>query len=377
MILGIDCSTYLEELSHGAKYYDESGNPVDPVEILRNNGVSVVRLRLWVDPHSEDGTPYLAGTCDLDCFIRTAKLFLAHDYRIMLDIHYSDFWADPGKQFIPKSWHIETIEDAENKVYEYTSDVLRRIAAEHIPLDYIQVGNEITNGILWPIGKLVENPSDPNGARLGYDRLTRLLKAGVKACRELTPSSKLILHLERSYDIAMYNEFFDNMRAYNVDYDVIGMSYYPYWHGNLDQYFGNVDNLKSRYGKEVFTAELGYAFTLEDYIKEDGVGGARLVIGESNAEEFGFFSEYPVSREGQAKFTHDFLAGAVDHDLDGVFWWEPLWIPGDGICWASQEAKVYIGETHKTSCRNEWANQCLFDYQGKILPALKEYQQKT
>lgn len=368
MILGVDCSTYLEEIEHGAKYYN-GDIEIDPVEALRNNGVSVVRLRLWADPYSPNGVKYLAGTCDLNCFIKTAKLFLSKGYRIMLDIHYSDFWADPGKQFIPKSWKERDVEAMSLRVYSYTCEVLKRIADEEIPLAYIQIGNEITNGMLWPIGKLTENV---DGTRGNYDSLIRLLNAGIRACRELTPSTELVIHLERSHDQAVYNEFFDQMIKSNVDFDIIGMSYYPYWHGNFEQFFANVENCK-KYRKKIMAVELGYAFTLEDYIQENGVGGIQLVINDDNAGELDIVSRYPISRDGQAKFVHDYLVLAADHGLDGVFWWEPLWIPGDGICWASPEAKDYIQETHKPSCRNEWANQCLFDYDGKMLPSFNEY----
>lgn len=368
MILGIDCSTYLEELNANAKYYDNRSQ-IDPLDAFRKNNVSAVRLRLWVNPYSPSGHPYLAGTCDLDCFIKTAKLFQSKGFDIMLDIHYSDFWADPGKQFIPKDWRENTVSSLAEKVYSYTKETLEIIEKEQIKLSFVQVGNEITNGMLWPIGKLVENE---DGTRSNYESLITLLKAGVKACREMMPATELVIHLERSYDQKVYNEFFDEITENGVDFDIIGMSYYPYWHGNLKQFFANVDNCK-KYGKKIMAVELGYAFTLEDYIKESGVGGAKLVINENNADSFDFLKTYPVTPEGQAKFVRDFIDSAKAHGLDGIFWWEPLWIPGEGICWASPEAKEYIGETDKLSCRNEWANQCLFDYEGKKLPAFDEY----
>ena len=368
MIRGIDCSTYLEELNANAKYYD-GDKRIDPLDAFRKNGVSVVRLRLWVNPYSPNGKPYLAGTCDLNCFIKTAKIFLEKGFSIMLDLHYSDFWADPGKQFMPKDWKETDVDALSAKVYSYTKETLEEIAKNNVPLSYIQVGNEITNGMLWPIGKLIDNP---NGKRNNYESLIKLLKAGVKACRESIPETELVLHLERSYDQNVYNEFFDSVTKEGVDFDVIGMSYYPYWHGTIEQFFANVENCK-KYGKKIMAVELGYAFTLEDYVKETGVGGVQLVINENNAESFDFVKAYPISPKGQAKFVRDFLDAAKKHGLDGIFWWEPLWIPGDGICWASPEAKEYICETEKPSCRNEWANQCLFDYDGKKLPSFDEY----
>lgn len=368
MKLGIDVSTYLEELDAGAVYYD-GDTAVDPLDMFRKNGTEFVRIRLWVDPYDEDGKPYLAGTCDLEHFIRLAKLVQSKGYSIMLDFHYSDFWCDPGKQRMPKSWKASGVDELAQRVYTYTKDVLQSIGKEGISPMYIQVGNEITNGMLWPYGQLQDQK---DGSRTNYDSLIKLLNAGVKACREITPAAALILHLERSYDIKLYDEFFTNVK--DVDYDIIGYSYYPYWHGTFDQFYANVRACK-KFGKRQMVVEVGYAFTLEDYIKNSH-GGAKLVVGENNVDSFGFVREYPVSKEGQAHFTHDFLALADEHGIEGVCWWEPLWIPGDGICWATENAQRYLQEKEIKSCRNEWANQCLFDYEGKKLPAFDEYKTK-
>lgn len=371
MILGIDTSTYLEELEHGAKYF-KGNEQIDPLDAFAENGVSVMRIRLWVNPYGKSGEPYLAGNCDLDNFLTLAKLCRKKGYEIMLDIHYSDFWADPGKQCIPKDWKERDIESLCERVYTYTKETLEKIKYEQIPLSFIQVGNEITNGMLWPVGKLVENE---DGTRGNYENLIKLLNSGIRACREITPQSELIIHLERSYDQKIYREYFDHLQDANVDFDIIGMSYYPYWHGTFEQYFANVQNIK-KYGKKIMTVELGYAFTLEDYISNTGVGGAQLVVSVDNVESFGFVQKYPISPLGQSEFVKDFLKYAEDNGISGVFWWEPLWIPGEGICWASDSAKDYIGESHKTSCRNEWANQCLFDYEGRMLPAFEYYKTK-
>lgn len=370
MRLGIDVSTYFEELEHGAKYYDGDKEVKQPLDLFRANNVDIMRIRLWVDPKSESGEPYLAGNCDLNNFLKLAELAASKGYSIMLDIHYSDFWADPGKQFIPKSWKNLSFDDLVKQVYTYTLDVLKTVKAHGIKLDYIQVGNEITNGMLWPLGYLTEQP---DGSRTNYESLISLLNAGIKACREITPESALILHLEKSYDKVIYNEFFTKMAEANVDFDVIGYSYYPYWHGTFEQFYANVDFCK-KFGKRQMVVELGYAFTAEDYIQHEH-GGAHLVVSNDNLESLGFMQEYPISAEGQKKFTEDFLNLAKSHGIEGVIWWEPLWIPGEGICWASDAAKKYIGSDNPSN-RNEWANQCLFDYQGKKLPAFDAFKIK-
>ena len=374
MKLGIDISTYIEELEHGAKYYD-GDKEVDPVVLFHENGVDYARIRLWIDPKSESGAPYLAGNCDLKNFIRLAKMMTLKGYRIMLDIHYSDFWCDPGKQTIPKSWRGLGLAGLIQKVYTYTKETLSAIREQRIDIAYIQVGNEITNGILWPVGQLT---GGEHGVRDGYENLVALLKSGINACREEYPKAAIVLHLERSHDQALYDEFFSQMEKFRVDYDVIGYSYYPYWHGTFDMFFANVEMCK-KFKKRQLVAELGYAFTLEDYIKSEH-GGAQLVVSTDNVETFGFTKEYPITPEGQKHFTEDFLRLSKEHGIESVFWWEPLWIPGEGICWASEAGMEYTGDAKKyeeegrtKSTRNEWANQCLFDYEGRKLPAFDAY----
>ena len=369
MKLGIDVSTYFEELEHGAKYFD-GGKEVSPLDMFVVNGVDVMRIRLWVDPYGANGEPYLAGNCDLDNFLRLATLAESKGYSIMLDLHYSDFWADPGKQFIPKSWAHLDVDGLVQQVYDYTKKTLLTIAEKGIKLAYIQVGNEITNGMLWPHGRLVEHKDGP---RTNYGNLIRFLKAGIAACREITPDAAIILHLEKSYDQAIYDEYFTNMEQAGVDYDIIGYSYYPYWHGTFEQFYANVDFCK-KFGKRQMVVELGYAFTAEDYIKHQH-GGAQLIVSNENMESLGFTQEFPISCEGQKHFVEKFLQLAERHGIEGVFWWEPLWIPGEGICWSSEEGMRYIHEEGK-STRNEWANQCLFDYEGKKLPAFDAFRKK-
>lgn len=366
MRLGIDTSTYFDEIDHGAKYF-ANGKEVSPLRLLRNNGCDISRIRIWVNPKSEEGKPYLGGDCDLNNFIRLAKLSKELGYSIMLDFHYSDFWCDPSKQMIPKSFSHDNLDQLTEEVYEYTLQVLKTIEENNIDLEFIQIGNEITNGILWPIGKLEEHN---DGSRTNYEALIKLLKAGIKGCREIYPKASLILHLEKSYDQIIYNEFFTKMEDANVDYDIIGYSYYPYWHGTFDMFFDNVKYCK-KFNKRQMVVELGYAFTIEDYIKHSH-GGAQLVVCEENVDSLGFIKEYPFTKDGQKDFTKDFLKRARENNIEACLWWEPLWIPGKTICWASDEGKKYIHNDNPSN-RNEWANQCLFDYQGNMNPAFNEF----
>ena len=368
MILGIDTSSMLETRKAGARYF-VNNEEVDPLVYLHDvNGVSIMRLRLWLNPYTEDGRPYGGGTVDLPSFIAMAKEGLAKGYEILLDFHFSDFWCDPAKQFIPKAWNGLTLDELADKVYEYTRSTLLAIQAEGIHLYGIQIGNEITNGTLWPLAKLT--PSVNGGKREGYPALLKILKQGVKAAREVSPKSKLVIHLERSYDQFIYREYFDELVAANLDFDVIGISYYPYWHGTFDMVFSNVDMLKARYHKPVWMVETAYGFTT-DPTKHESEVFIPLVNSSFLAQE-NIYAPFPLTLEGQKEFTHELLRLAKLHDLDAIMWWEPLWYPLKGLTWATDEGEAYTHETDRPT-NNEWGNQCLFNYQGHDNPALFEY----
>ncbi len=364
MILGVDVSTYLEELEKDAKYW-ENGEMIDPLVAFRANNVEYMRIRVWNDPRSETGESYLGGSCDMDNYIRLARIAGDKGFRLLMDFHYSDFWADPNKQMIPKAWRGLDGEGLAEAVYSFTRACLERAKAEGAAPDMIQVGNEITNGMLWPAGKLVENAE----GKRDYSVFASFVKAGCRACREVLPEAKIVLHLERSNDCAVYQEFFSEMERRGIDYDVIGASYYPYWHGTPTELFENLRTCR-RFGKELMVMELGYGFTDRPYV-QDGEA-QRLVIDSERSYIPGFTELYPMSPEGQAAFIRDFLALARENDIDGVFCWEPLWLPGEGICWASEAGQEYIHEGGKSTA-NEWANQCLFDYAGEKLPAFDAF----
>ena len=363
MILGIDASTYLEELAHGAKYYD-GNTEIDPLDAFVKNGVDHMRIRVWNDPFGENGEPYLAGTADLDNYVKLGRLAKAKGFRLYMDLHYSDFWADPGKQFIPKAWREYDLDQLCEAVYSFTKHCLEVSCREGVAPEMIQVGNEITNGILWPVGKL-----EKDGERGNYESFIKLIGAGCRACREVLPEAKIMLHLERSNDQAVYQEFFTEMEKAGIEFDVIGASYYPFWHGTPDELFANLEKCK-KFGKEIVIAELGYGFTTEGYFLNGRE--CRLVVDDNLSRVPGFTDIYPMTPEGQRSFIHYIIKRARESGVDGVYYWEPLWIPGEGICWASEIAQSYIHEEGK-STHNEWANQCLFDYDGRKLPAFDEF----
>lgn len=365
MFLGIDVSTYFDELNEGAKYYYQ-GKEIDPLQVFRDHGVTYMRIRVWNDPYGPNGEPYLAGTNDTECFLKLAKLAMSYGYRIILDFHYSDFWADPGRQLPPKAWQNLTYDQVVEKMYEFTLDVVKKAKQENIPIDYVQVGNEITNGMLWPFGGL-DHSVTPRGC---FDKLAALLKSGIKAVKECYPEAKICIHLEKSCDWPTFDEYFTHMELYGVEYDVIAASYYPHWHGSLEYFFKNMKQCQEKFHKETMVMEFGYGFTLEKYHTDDG--DTSLILSEEIVEKLKDNFPEPNTPEGQAKYIRDLLRLSKENNMLGVCYWEPLWIPGKDIYWASQAALDYIHE-EAVCTKNEWANQCLFDYNGNALPAFDEY----
>ena len=354
-IKGMDVSTLLEETDCGARYYDNNIEG-DLLSILKKYGCNSVRLRLWNDPYSETGEPYSAGTSDLNKTIILSRRAKALGLSILLDLHYSDFWADPGKQFVPKAWRGLDEEGLEKAVYEYTKDVLNSLIAHDAAPDLIQIGNEITNGMLWPTGQ------KPN-----WKWLTRYINAGIRASREMLPDMPVMIHLDNGGFNDMYVDWFENYFKEGLDFDIIGFSYYPFWHGTLDQLEFNMKDMARRYGKKLVVAEVSMGHSMKDYRSYEGLN-SETGKGMATKEELVAKIEYPMTPEGQADFMADFLNRMKRIGASGFYYWEPGWVPVPGCGWASDAALAYTGE--KGPGGNEWANQALFDYDGNALPAL-------
>lgn len=360
-LFGMDVSSLLSLEKQGATFKDEKGITDDLLVILKAAGVQSIRLRLWVDPKSADGEHYAGGDNDLETTITLAKRAQKLGFSIILDLHYSDFWADPGKQFIPKAWQKLTFSELVRIVYLYTHTVLKRFADEKIKVAYVQVGNEIPNGMLWPHGKLFDDKG--NHISGSYERLSALLNAGIKAVRELSPHSKIIIHLDRGGDVKLYREFFGAMYSLLSSFDIIGLSYYPYWHGTFKDLSANINFLKETYVEDIMIMETSYAFDAKE------THGPFVVTATKTPQVAGF---PPYTKDGQKQYMHELINFVAKHEVSGLFYWEPAWIPMVGDSWASKAAIKYIKETHK-DVGNEWANQALFDYDGHALPALYVY----
>jgi arabinogalactan endo-1,4-beta-galactosidase len=304
--MGVDVGTLAEVEAAGERFYD-GGVQGDALEIMADSGANLVRLRLWNNPYSSSGQPYGGGTNDLAKTIALAKRAKALGMDVLLDLHYSDFWADPGKQIKPKAWANMSYSQLTTAVRTYSRDVVSQMTAAGAKPDIVQVGNEITNGMLQPTG------STSNWTQLGG-----LLKAGIAGVHEGGSGIEIALHLDRGGNNSAYRTWFDNARNQGVPYDIIAMSYYPYWHGTMNQLRTNMNDVAARYGKDVMVVETAYAWTLAD---GDGRGN---IFTSSHAQESG----YPATVAGQTQFLRDLQDAIADVPNDrgrGLVWWEAAW----------------------------------------------------
>ncbi len=359
---GMDLSTIKEVEGLGGRFYDH-GEEKDVFEILKSYGMNAVRLRLWNDPYGPDGTPYGAGTNDLPTTLELAKRAKAQGMEVLLCMHYSDFWADPGKQRVPKAWRGMDAEQLTEEVYSFTRDTLLAMRRAGAFPDLIQVGNELTNGMLWPQGKLLECGN--------YDNLAKFVSAGIRAVRSLDQEIPIMIHLDNGGNAPMYRDWFDHYLERGEDFQIIGLSYYPFWHGSLEELKNNMNDLAVRYGKELVIAEVSMGFTMADYGVYEKLAQEERK-GYATKPELVEKLEFPMTKKGQADFMKALFAvidQVPENKCSGFFYWEPAWIPVPGSGWANEAALQYIEE--KGPGGNEWANQALFDYEGQSLPALE------
>ncbi len=369
----MDLSTLLELERLGAKYYD-GGEERDILDIMKDYDVDTIRLRIWNDPWGKDHESYGAGENDVPTTLEIAKRVSEKGLGVLMNFHYSDFWADPGKQIKPKAWEGMTVEELTQAVYDFTFDTMELFKKEGVNITMVQVGNELSNGLLWPEGKI-----DVDAGVGEYDNIAAFVSAGIRAVRKSNPDIPVMLHLDNGGNNELYRRWFDNYVARGEDFDLIGLSYYPFWHGTMDQLINNMNDMAERYHKDLIIAEVSMGYTMEDYKAYEKL---------SDSERKGYATkpslvekiEFPMTKEGQADFMRTLLARletVAEHRARGFFWWEPAWIPVPGSGWATPASLEYMHDPGP--CGNEWANQALFDYDGNVLPTLeviRDYKEK-
>jgi arabinogalactan endo-1,4-beta-galactosidase len=239
---GADISWITEQEASNIKFYNSAGIQKDIFAILKEQGMNTIRLRVWVNP--TDGWNNKADV------LAKALRAKAAGMRIMIDFHYSDSWADPGKQFTPTAWVNDDINTLKTKVYNHTVDVLNTLKTNNIIPEWVQVGNETNDGMLWPLGKASTNMAN----------FAALVQSGYTAVKSVDNTIKVIVHISNGYDNTLFRWIFDGLKANNTQYDVIGMSLYPSasnWQTYNSQTLENMDDMVSRYNKEVMMVEIG------------------------------------------------------------------------------------------------------------------------
>jgi len=288
--IGADVSFLGQSEKHGVVFKDH-GTPKPGLEILKDHGYNWVRLRLF---HTPAELPN-----NLDYTIALAKDAKKLGFKFLLDYHYADGWADPGKQPIPKAWQGKSHPELVEQVFAYTRDTTAAFRDAGVLPDMVQIGNEIIHGMLWPDGKLPEN----------WDNFAQLVYAGINgvdAGRGNHPRPRIMIHIDRGADSKSTQQFFDKLNAYEIPFDVIGQSYYPWWHGSLNDLRQNLEFMAREYQKDIVVVETAYNWKPGNYLNRP--------------------APFPESPEGQREFL-DELNRVVMQTPNGrgrgVFWWEP------------------------------------------------------
>lgn len=289
-VTGADVS-FLKQAEDQGTVFKDNGKATPALQILKDHGYNWVRLRLFVHP---TGLPN-----DLDYTIRSAENAKKLGFKLLLDLHYSDTWADPGKQYTPKAWVGMTHEQLVNAVYAYTRDTIRAFRKAGVLPDMVQIGNEITNGMLWPDGKLPGN----------WGQFTDLLKAGINgvdAGHGNEPRPLIMIHIDRGGDWKTTKYFFDHLASYHVRFDVIGQSYYPWWQGSLNDLRENLYQMATTYHKDIILAEVAYSWKPSRFSRGP--------------------MPFPETPEGQKLFlqaVNRIIQETPGNLGKGFFWWEP------------------------------------------------------
>lgn len=401
-IRGVDVSCYMALQKAGVKFYNFNGQPADLMQILKDAGVNYVRVRLWVDPYNAQNQTYGGGNDDEETALAIAKEATKYGMKVMLDIQYSDFWADPGKQIVPKAWSEESVDDVAKEVGQYTAKIMSDFKNAGINVGMAQVGNEITNGIL---GQSTDR--DHGGTYQGAwdvparaNAICEYLNAGLNAIRAISPSTKTVIQLETP-NIDKYANIMNVMQQHNVNYDILGSSYYPFWscddqngHGlgvgaNTPENLLAVEKMiTEQYHKQFVVLETSWANSVYD---ADGTPNS---VGAENTPYQNTYA-YSVGPQGQVNEIEQLYKTIVAGNGLGAFYWEPTWIPVKagwdnwqyndaaseqyGTGWSNSHALGY--SPNNVMYYNDkpawggssWDNMSMFDDNGYPLQSLKVF----
>ena len=367
-IRGMDASAVLAVENSGAKYYGFDGEEQDVFKTLAEAGVNYIRLRVWNDPYDENGNGYGGGNNDVATAIELGRRATQYGMKVCIDFHYSDFWADPTKQYVPKAWKGMTIEQKSDALYDFTVTSLTDILNAGVDVCMVQVGNEINKGM---------------SGETFMSSVAKLLNAGSSAVREVSKAAGKDIQVAVHYtDIDKQGEVAKitaDLEKYGVDYDIFAMSYYSFWHGSMENMQEMAEYVQDTYGKKVVIAETSYCYTAED-----GDGSGNSVSGDGDLVD-----GYDATVQGQADMLRDICEAADEADIIGVFYWEGTWIPVGsadadnselwekyGSGWASSYSGSYDPkDAGKYYGGCSWDNQAMFDFTGHPLDSLKVFRE--
>lgn len=361
-LAGVDVSSVLSLEESGVVFRDEAGQEADLFTVLADAGITDVRVRVWNDPYDAEGHGYGGGTVDVARAVEIGERATAAGLDVLVNFHYSDFWADPGKQRAPKAWEALTQAERVAAVGEFTTEALEAFADAGVAVTMVQVGNETNNAV---------------AGLSGWDAMAEVFSAGSAAVRAVFPDAKVVLHFTNPETPGRYAGYAAALAARDVDYDVFASSYYPFWHGTTTNLTSVLTQVADTYGKEVLVAEVSWVHTLED-----GDGHENTIRTAAAA------SAYPVGVQGQATAVRDVVdaVAAVGEAGIGVFYWEPAWLPvgppdqveanrvlweRDGSGWATSFAGDYDPDAAEWHGGTSWDNQALFDFAGNPLESLR------
>ena len=380
-ITGFDVSSYVAIRKSGATFKDFDGNVLSDqgfFDLLAESGVNYIRVRVWVNPKDEDGNTYGGGACDLETAKQIGLYATKAGMKVLVDFHYSDFWTDPGKQSVPKSWATLTLDEKAETLKKYTEDSLTYLINAGVEVGMVQVGNETTNGFC----------GEDN-----WTNMCKLFEAGSQGIRNVEAATEkkimIVIHFTNP-EAGNFNTFAKNLEINNVVYDVFATSYYPYWHGTLDNLKSELNKIANNYNKYVMVAETSYARTFED-----GDGHENTENETKTSDVF----PYPVSVQGQVTHVRNVIdtVASIDNNKGiGVFYWEPAWIPvqvydamaddseevltqnkalweKDGSGWATSYAGDYDEGAAEWFGGSAVDNEAVFDFDGTALESLKVY----
>lgn len=364
-IKGMDISSVISQEKSGVVYYDSDGNPQDIFVTLSEAGVNYIRVRVWNDPFDSHGNGYGGGNCDAANAAEIGKRAADCGMKLLVDFHYSDFWADPERQTAPKAWANMSLEQKKTAIYDYTAESLNMILSAGGDVGIVQLGNEINNGM---------------AGESQTENVVEMLKQASRAVRDVSKQSskdiKTAVHYTDIHKRERIMYHVDTLESAELDYDIFGVSYYPYWHGGMADMKETLRDISQASGKYTMILETSYPYTTED---GDGFANS-MSDGEPT-------QGYPATVHGQAECLRDIIAASSEAGAIGVCWWEGAWIPvGSNVSsnsalwekygsgWANSYSAEYDPDNAgKYYGGSSWDNQAMFDFDGHPLDSLNVF----